>query len=152
MVKVVLTQDVASLGKAGELKDVSPGYMRNFLVPRKLAVPATSGELKTLEARRTQLTRAKQKLRTDAEALGARLGEASLVFQVRVGEQNRLFGSITSKDIADELARTAGITIDRHDIELPEPLKTLGSFQVPVRLGQELKGAINVTLQEAGTA
>ena len=91
-------------------------------------------------------------MRTDAENLGARLAAASLVFQVRVGEQNRLFGSITSKDIADELARMAGITIDRHDIELPEPLKTLGSFQVPVRLGHELKGAINVTLQEAGTA
>jgi large subunit ribosomal protein L9 len=152
MVKVVLTQDVASLGKAGELKEVSPGYMRNFLLPRKMAVAATASELKTLETRRNQIARNQQKLRTEAEVLSGRLAEAALTFQVRVGEQNRLFGSITSKDIADELARTAGITIDRRDIELPEPLKTLGSFQVPVRLGHDVKGAINVTLQEAGTA
>ncbi len=152
MVKVVLTQDVASLGKAGELKEVSPGYMRNFLLPRKMAVAATASELKMLETRRNQIVRNQQKLRTEAEQLSGRLAEAALTFQVRVGEQNRLFGSITSKDIADELARTAGITIDRRDIELPEPLKTLGSFQVPVRLGHDVKGAINVTLQEAGTA
>ena len=152
MVKVVLTQDVASLGKAGELKEVSPGYMRNFLLPRKMAVAATASELKMLETRRNQIARNQQKLRTEAEQLSGRLAEAALTFQVRVGEQNRLFGSITSKDIADELARTAGITIDRRDIELPEPLKTLGSFQVPVRLGHDVKGAINVTLQEAGTA
>jgi large subunit ribosomal protein L9 len=152
MVKVVLTQDVASLGKAGELKEVSPGYMRNFLLPRKMAVAATASELKMLETRRNQIVRNQQKLRTEAEQLSGRLAEAALTFQVRVGEQNRLFGSITSKDIADELARTAGITIDRRDIELPEPLKTVGSFQVPVRLGHDVKGAINVTLQEAGTA
>ncbi|HVA91127.1 MAG TPA: 50S ribosomal protein L9 [Chloroflexota bacterium] len=151
MVKVVLTQDVANVGKAGESTDVSPGYLRNFLLPKKMAVLATAAELKTLEARRTQIARAQAKLRTDAQGIAARLGEAALTFQVRVGEQNRLFGSITSKDIADELARTAGITIDRRDIELPEPLKTLGSFQVPVRLGHEVKGSISVTLQEAGT-
>lgn len=152
MVKVVLTQDVASLGKAGELKDVSPGYMRNFLVPKRLAVAATPGEMKTLEARRNSLAKAQQKARTDAEGLAARLGEAHITFQVRVGEQNRLYGSITSKDIADELARTAGITIDRRDIELAEPLKTLGTYSVPVRLGHEVKGNITVTLQEAASA
>ena len=105
MVKVVLTQDVTSLGKAGELKDVSPGYMRNFLVPKKMAVMATASELQTLEARRTAIVRAQQKVRTDAETLAARLAEAQITFQVRVGEQKRLYGSITSKDIADELAR-----------------------------------------------
>lgn len=152
MVKVVLTQDVANVGKAGELKDVSPGYMRNYLVPRKLAVMATAGELKTLEARRAGIARAQQKARTDAEALAARLGEARITFQVRVGEQNRLYGSITSKDIADELARSADITIDRRDIELPEPLKTLGTYTIPIRLGHEVKGNITVTLQEATSA
>lgn len=152
MVKVVLTQDVPSLGKAGELKEVSPGYMRNFLVPKRLAVAATAGELKTLEARRVQIARVQQKARSDAETLAQRLADATLTFQVRVGEQNRLYGSITSKDIADELARTAGITLDRRDIELEEPLKTLGSFTVPVRLGHEVKGTINVTLQEAASA
>lgn len=152
MVRVVLTQDVENLGKAGELQDVSPGYLRNYLTPRKLAVLATAAELKTLENRRTQIARTQQKQRSEAEAMAARLQEAALSFQVRVGEQNRLFGSITSKDIADELARTAGITIDRRDIELSEPLKTLGAFQVPVRLGHEVKGMINVTLREAGSA
>lgn len=152
MVKVVLTQDVASLGKAGELKEVSPGYMRNFLVPKRMAVLASAGEVKSLEARRTQIVKVREKAHTDAEVLAARLGEVVLTFQVRVGEQNRLYGSITSKDIADELARTAGITLDRRDIELAEPLKTLGSFSVPVRLGHEVKGTINVTLQEAASA
>jgi large subunit ribosomal protein L9 len=152
VVKVVLIQDVPDLGKAGELKDVSPGYMRNYLVPKRMAVLATASEVKTLEARRTQIARAKDKERSNAEALAARIAAVSLLFQVRVGEQNRLYGSITSKDIADELARTAGITVDRRDIELPDPLKTLGNFTVPVRLGHEVKGAINVTLQEAASA
>lgn len=152
MVKVVLVQDVAELGKAGELKDVSPGYMRNYLVPKRMAVLATATEVKTLEARRAQIARTKEKERSTAEALAARIAEVSLLFQVRVGEQNRLYGSITSKDIADELARTAGITIDRRDIELPDSLKTLGTFSVPVRLGRDVKGTINVTLQEAASA
>jgi large subunit ribosomal protein L9 len=152
VVKVVLVQDVADLGKAGELKDVSPGYMRNYLVPKRMAVLATASEVKTLEARRAQIARAKEKERSTAEALAARIAEVALLFQVRVGEQNRLYGSITSKDIADELARTAGITIDRRDIELPEPLKTLGTFGVPVKLGHDVKGTINVTLQEAASA
>jgi large subunit ribosomal protein L9 len=148
----VLTQDVADLGKAGELKDVSPGYMRNFLVPKRMAVLATASEVKTLEARRAQIARAREKERSTAEGLAARIAEVSLLFQVRVGEQNRLYGSITSKDIADELARTGGITVDRRDIELPDPLKTLGTFSVPVRLGHDVKGTINVTLQEAASA
>jgi large subunit ribosomal protein L9 len=152
MVKVILTQDVASLGKAGELKDVSPGYMRNFLVPRKLAVMATAAEMQTLEARRASIARQQQKVRSEAEYLAARLNEAPISFQVRVGEQNRLYGSITSKDIADELARSAGITIDRRDIELDEPLKTLGTYTIPVRLAHEVKGNVTVTLQEATSA
>lgn len=152
MVKIVLTKDVESLGKAGELKDVSPGYMRNFLIPQKMAVLATSSELKSLESRRNQIAKAQQHQRTAAEALATQLESVALTFQVRVGEQNRLYGSITSKDIADELARTASITIDRRDIELPDALKTLGTFSVPIKLGHEVKGAINVTLLEAASA
>ncbi len=152
MVKVVLNKDVANLGKAGEVKDVSPGYMRNFLIPQGLAVLATSGALKSLETRRSQIIKAHEKARSDAQSLASRLADVSLVFQVRVGEQNRLYGSITSKDIADELARAAEITVDRRDIELPEALKTLGNYSVPVRLGHDVKASINVTLQEAASA
>jgi large subunit ribosomal protein L9 len=152
MVKIVLTKDVESLGKAGELKDVSPGYMRNFLIPQQLAVLATAGEMKSLEARRNQIAKAQQHQRAAAESMAAQLQGVALTFQVRVGEQNRLYGSITSKDIADELARTASITIDRRDIELPDALKTLGTFSVPVKLGHEVKGTISVTLQEAASA
>jgi large subunit ribosomal protein L9 len=152
MVKVILAKDVENLGKAGELKEVSPGYMRNFLVPQQLAVLATQGELKSLDARRSQIAKAQHKARTAAEALADKLLSVTLAFQVRVGEQNRLYGSITSKDIADELARSTGITVDRRDIELPDALKTLGSFSVPVRLGHDVKAAINVTLQEAASA
>ena len=152
MVKVVLNKDVENLGKAGEVKEVSPGYMRNFLVPKGLALLATSSELKSLASRRSQIAKTQDKARAEAQGLAGRLGEVSLVFQVRVGEQNRLYGSITSKDIADELARTAEITIDRRDIELPEALKTLGTYSVPVSLGHDVKAAINVTLQEAASA
>ena len=152
MVKVVLNKDVENLGKAGEVKEVSPGYMRNFLVPKGLALLATSSELKSLASRRSQIAKTQDKARAEAQGLAGRLEEVSLVFQVRVGEQNRLYGSITSKDIADELARTAEITIDRRDIELPEALKTLGTYSVPVRLGHDVKAAINVTLQEAASA
>ena len=98
-----------------------------FWCPKVSAVLATAGELKSLEARRSQIAKAQEKARTEAEALASRLAAVSLVFQVRVGEQNRLYGSITSKDIADELARTAEITIDRRDIDLPDALKTLGT-------------------------
>lgn len=87
MVKVVLTKDVEALGKAGELKEVSPGYLRNFLVPKHLAVLATASELKTLETRRAQIAKAQQKQRTEAEAVAAQLAGVSLTFQVRVGEQ-----------------------------------------------------------------
>jgi large subunit ribosomal protein L9 len=152
MVKVVLNKDVPNLGRTGDVKDVSPGYMRNFLVPQGLAVPATPSALKSLEARRSQIAKSHEKARADAEAVASRLAGVSLVFQVRVGEQNRLYGSITSKDIADELARAAEITIDRRDIDLPEALKTLGNYTVPVRLGHDVKAAINVTLQEAASA
>jgi large subunit ribosomal protein L9 len=152
MVKVVLTKDVASLGKAGELKEVSPGYLRNFLAPKQLAVLATAGELKSLAERRSQIAKSQQKAQTEAQGLALRLAEVTLTFQVRVGEQNRLYGSITSKDIADELARTADITIDRRDIDLPDALKTLGDYSVPVKLGHDVKAAINVTLQEAASA
>jgi large subunit ribosomal protein L9 len=152
MVKVVLTKDVPNVGKAGEVREVSPGYMRNFLVPKQLAVIASTGEIKSLEARRSQIAKSQQKARTEAEILASKLSEVTLTFGVRVGEQNRLYGSITSKDIADELARTTTITIDRRDIELPDALKTLGTYSVPVRLGHDVKGNINVTLQEAASA
>ena len=152
MVKVVLTQDVENVGKAGEVKEVSPGYMRNFLVPKKLAVPATAVALHALEARRASTLKVQEKARTSAQTLAERLNAAVVTFQVRVGEQHRLFGSITSKDIADELARTANLSIDRRDIELEEPLKTLGTFTVPVKLHAEVRGAIHVVLQEAPSA
>ena len=152
MVKVVLTKDVENLGKAGEVKDVSPGYMRNFLVPKKLAEPATESTLHALEARRASMLKAQEKARAAAASLAERLNATVITFQVRVGEQHRLYGSITSKDIADELARTANLAIDRRDIELEEPLKTLGTFTVPVKLHTDVRGSIHVVLQEAPSA
>lgn len=149
--KVILLQNVEGLGKAGDLKEVSNGYARNYLIPRNLAAGATPGLL----ANRTQRIAAEQrKLEKQAEQnrqLAERLSQVTLTFKARVGSQGRLYGSITSQDIADALRQTENLTIDRRTIHLPEPIRTTGTFTVPVRVAsnQEPKLTVNV-LNEAG--
>lgn len=144
--KVILLQDVEGLGKAGDLKDVANGYARNYLLPRQLAAGATPG----LIANRSQRIAAEQrKLEKQAEfnrQQAERLAQVSLTFKAKVGSQGRLYGSITSQDIAAALREAEGITIDRRLIELTDPIRTLGTFTVPVRVAPKLEPKVTVNV------
>jgi large subunit ribosomal protein L9 len=131
--KVILTKDVATLGKSGELKQVADGYATNFLIPQALAVPAAGGAYRAWQHDIASREDKRKKEREEAEIAATRIGSTTLTMGVKVGEGGKLYGSITSKDIADALARR-GIEIDRHKIDLEEPLKTLGTYKVAVKV------------------
>jgi large subunit ribosomal protein L9 len=144
--KVILLQDVEGLGKAGDLKDVANGYARNYLLPRRLAAGATPELLANHQQRIAAEQRKREKQQESNQQQAERLGQVSLTFKARVGRQGRLYGSITSQDIAAGLRESEGITIDRRVIELPEPIRTLGTFKVPVKLAQKLEPEITVNV------
>jgi large subunit ribosomal protein L9 len=143
--KLILREDVPSLGKAGDVVDVRRGFGRNFLVPQGKAVLATRAKLRELEHERTVALTAQAKRGTLARGLAEKLNAQSLVIARKVGETDRLFGSVTSLDIADALA-AAGVAIDRHLIHLPEPIKALGQFEVDVKLHGEVNAKVKVTV------
>src|SRR5437764_12547123 len=144
--KVILLQDIEGLGKAGDLKEVANGYARNYLLPRRLAAGATPG----LIANRSQRIAAEQRrLEKQAELnrqVAERLAQVTLTFKAKVGRQGRLYGSITSQDVASALREADGITIDRRAIDLSEPIRSLGTFSVSVKVAtnQEPKITVNV--------
>jgi large subunit ribosomal protein L9 len=140
---VILRQDVDNLGKAGEVVTVKDGYGRNFLLPRGLAYQATDSNKKRIEAENT--ARAKKRAGEVAAAgtLAAKLEALSLTFTMKAGEGDKLFGSVTSADVADKL-KAEGFDVDRKAIELAEPLKALGVYRVPVRLHAEVKPEVRV--------
>ena len=144
--RVILLQDVDGLGKAGDLKDVANGYARNYLLPRQLAAGATP----SLIANRQQHIAAEQrKLEKQSELnrqQAERLGQITLTFKARVGSQGRLYGSITSQDIAAGLREAEGIVIDRRMIDMPEPIRTTGTFKVPVKIASKLQPEITVNV------
>ncbi len=144
--KVILLQNVAGLGNAGDLKEVANGYARNYLLPHQLAAGATPG----LIANRTQRIAAEQrKLEKQAEAKrqqAERLGQISLTFKAKVGSQGRLYGSITSQDIASALRDAEHITVDRRVIDLQEPIRALGTFSIPVKIASQLEPKITVNV------
>ena len=147
--KVILLKDVEGLGKAGDMKDVANGYARNYLLPRQLAAGATPG----LVANRSQRIAAEQrKIEKQNEInrnLAERLGEVSLTFKAKVGSQGRLYGSITSQDIANALREAESITVDRRVIDLADPIRSLGSFSVPVKIATQLEPKITVNVIDA---
>src|SRR5436853_3418073 len=146
LMRVILLQDVDGLGKAGDLKDVANGYARNYLLPRQLAAGATP----SLIANRQQRIAAEQrKLEKQSELnrqQAERLGQITLTFKARVGSQGRLYGSITSQDIAAGLREAEGIVIDRRMIDMPEPIRTTGTFKVPVKIASKLQPEITVNV------
>jgi len=147
--KVVLTQDVPKLGKAGEIKDVSDGYGRNFLLPKGFATIATQGMVKQAQERAEAQRRKDAKLRSDAETLAQRINGQTLRFTVKVGELDRLYGSITNVDIADKLKEQMQIEVDRRRIELGDPIKRAGVYSVPVRLASGVEARLNVVVEGA---
>jgi len=143
--KVILREDVENLGKGGQVVEVKPGYGRNYLIPRGLAAIATNKNVKELEHTKRIIGDVQKKKRSTAEQLAEKLGTLSLTIFCQVGEQDKLFGSVTSRDIADQLRRE-GHDIDRRHIVLDEPLKQLGVFTVPVKLGEGVEANLKVWL------
>lgn len=141
--QVILQEDVASLGKAGDVVKVRNGYGRNFLLPKGKAVVADPKNLKMLEHQKRVVAAKESKRKASAEDLATKLGSLSLTISREAGEAEKLFGSVTTKDIAEALRRE-GYTIDRRDIHLDEPIKQLGIFDVPVKLHPEVTGTVKV--------
>ena len=142
--RVMLTRDVPNVGHAGEVKDVADGYGRNFLLPRKLAVVAGKGVEQ--EARRIREAAAKReaKERVEAEAIAEEIGNKTVVLRLKVGEEGKAFGALTNQDIASALKAQHQVDVDRHRIELAEPIKQLGEHQVLVRLHRDVEVPINL--------
>ena len=147
--KVILTQDVDKLGKSGEMKSVADGFATNFLIPQKLAVPAAGGAYRAWQHDIASREDKRKREREDAEVAANRIASTTLTMGVKVGEGGKLYGSITSKDIADALGRR-GIEIDRHKIDLEEPLKSLGTYKVAIKVHQGLAPEVTIVVEPKG--
>lgn len=141
--EIILRQAVENLGKPGDVVNVKPGYARNFLLPRGIAFEATPGNLKRIQLERDRLDAAENDRRTLAQGLAGRLEQVSLTFSARVGDEGKLFGSVTSGDIAQQL-EAQGFQIEKRQVDLHEPIKALGVYRVPVRLHADVKPEIRV--------
>jgi large subunit ribosomal protein L9 len=148
-VKVILTKDVDKLGKSGEMKVVSDGYATNFLIPRKLAVTAAGGAFRAWQHDVASREDKRAREREEAEVTANRISSTTLTMGVKVGEGGKLYGSITSKDIADALGRR-GITVDRHKIDLEEPLKSLGTYKVAIKVLTGMTSEVTIVVEPKG--
>jgi large subunit ribosomal protein L9 len=142
--EVILLKDVARLGQAGEIRKVAPGYARNHLIPQGLAVMATKRAIKELEQKQQAEERRQKQVEADAQRLAQELDGITLTINAKTGEKDRLYGSVTSGDIAEALERETGISVDRRKIELEEPIRQLGIYTVPVRLLSDVSPQIRV--------
>jgi large subunit ribosomal protein L9 len=144
--KVILKQDVKSIGKKGEVINTSDGYARNFLFPRGLAVEATEGNVKNVEAQKANEAKKKSEELQKAKELAKRLSEYTVNIHAKTGENGKLFGSITSKDIADELRNQYQLDIDKKKVVLDEAIKTAGVYNVEVKIYPEVSAKIKVNI------
>ena len=147
--KVILQQDVKGQGKKGQLIEASDGYARNFLLPRKLAVPATAESLNTMQQQEKAKRAQEAAERAAAVELSEKLKSCTVKIAAKAGQGGRLFGSVTSKEISDALKAQCGLDIAKTKIVLPDPIKAFGGYQVKCKLGYEVSGIINVTVVEA---
>ena len=147
--KVILTKDVDKLGKSGEMKQVADGSATKFLIPQKLAVPAAGGAYRAWQHDIASREDKRVRERADAEIAATRIASTTLTMGVKVGEGGKLYGSITAKDIADALARR-GIEVDRHKIELDEPLKTLGTYKVAIKVFTGMTPVVTFVVEPKG--
>jgi large subunit ribosomal protein L9 len=141
--KIILREDVANLGKAGDLATVRDGYGRNYLIPYGKAVMASEKNVRQLEHNKRVIFQQQAKLKASAEAVASKLGSLQVTIARKVGEQDKLYGSVTNKDIADAVAKL-GVALDRHSIDLAEPIRALGTFDVPVKLHSSVTSTIKV--------
>ena len=149
--KLILREDVYNLGKGGELVEVKAGYGRNFLIPRGLAVLANPKNIREVEHQKAVAAAKAAKLKASAEAIAKRLSDTPVTLKRKVGEQDKLYGSVTAMDVAEALA-ARGLEIDRRTIDLADPIKTVGDFDVPVKLHSEVVGKVKVTVEAEAQA
>ncbi len=147
--RVILNEEVHGLGEPGKLVDVAPGYARNYLIPRKLAVYANTGNIKELEHHQRRLERKRQRLQTAAQSTAARINGKVLTIEARVGKEGKLFGTVTSSDIADRLKAQLDVDIDRRRITLREPIRTVGEHQADIRLLGDTHATVTVNVLDA---
>jgi large subunit ribosomal protein L9 len=145
-VKVVFMEDVPNVGKAGQIKEVADGYGKNYLLPRKLAVSARPQDIKAVEAQIKARARIEAKTEAEMKALAAELEGKELILKAKVGQQDRLYGSITSADIAVGLESSLHTVVDKRKIELAEPIRQTGSSEVSIKLGKDIVTKIKVTV------
>lgn len=146
--KVIFLKDVKGQGKKGEVKNVSVGYARNYLLKNNLAIEATPGNLKSLEAKKRKTAQEEQKEKEEAMDLKDKLAELTVEIKAKAGEGGRLFGSITNKQISETLKKEHGYKVDRRKIELDQPIRALGYTTVPVKLHPEVSGSVKVHVSE----
>ena len=143
--KIILTKDLENLGKAGALVEVKPGYGRNYLLPRQLAVLATAKNVRQLDHAKSGILARASKEKANMDAMAKKLNAIELKFTRKVGDQNKLFGSVTSKDVHEQLT-AQGYQVDRRQIHLPEPIKEIGIHEVEVKLHSEVSAKVKVTI------
>jgi len=148
-VKVILTADVTKLGKSGDMKVVADGYARNFLIPQRLAVPAAGGAYRAWQHDIASREDKRRREREEAEISATRITSTTLTMGVKVGDGGKLYGSITAKDIADALGRR-GIVVARHKVDLEEPLKSLGTYKVAVKVFTGMAPEVTVVVEPKG--
>jgi large subunit ribosomal protein L9 len=146
--KVILTEDVRGTGKKGDKVTVKDGYGRNFLVPKGLAVPALEGNVKRLDSLIKNLQNKKTRELKSAEDLKAKLEEVSLVIKMKAGDDGKLFGSVTHKDVAEAIKKTTGIEIDKKLIRIEEPIKMTGSYTVEVHIQQDVNAGVKIEVEK----
>jgi len=144
--KVIFLEDVPNVGKAGQIKEVAEGYGRNYLIPRKLAMPARPDDIKNVEAQIKARARLEAKTEAEMKALAADLKGKEVTLSARAGQQDRLYGSITSADIAAAMEKQLGVNVEKRKIEITEPIHQLGIYEVPIKLGKDINTSIKVTV------
>jgi len=149
MAQAVLLKDVEGLGEAGTAIDVSPGYLRNYLVPRKLAQPATKGALEEAERRRERAQQAEQQAAERAGETSALLSKTVLTINHQAGEDGKLFGSVTAAEIADAIQAARGLKVDRRKIKLDQPIRETGTFMVEIEVGGGVTASVKTIVAEA---
>ena len=150
--KVLLLRDHDKLGKAGDVKNVADGYARNYLLPRGLAVLASPGALKQADSIRKSEEKRRAQLRAEAQAVANQLTGTTLIFQAMAGETGKLYGSITTTDVVEAIQRDKGIEVDKRKVELREPLRTVGTHNVQIRLAPDLEPAVTVIIERLAEA
>jgi len=147
-VRVLLTKDVENIGRAGDVKEVADGYGRNYLLPRKLAVAAGRGAEAEANRLREAAVKRETKDRNEAQAVGDEIDNKTVVVRLKIGAEDKAFGSITNQDIAAALKAQHRVEIDRHKIDLKEPIKTLGEHQVSLKLHRDVSAHVNVIVTQ----